>query len=112
MTRRPGRQSKYFTHVQPKLELITHWRRMGFPEYDIVGRLGVAKSSFAVYKTKYPDLMDALKEGKDDADRAVVDALFKRACGYDYGQDRQKEDGSEPDRDYLLAQEPLAGGVA
>jgi hypothetical protein len=81
---RAGRKSKWHTHVLPNLDRIRFWRRMGFMEKDIYVKLDVAERSFYEYKALYPQLVQALKETKVDADREVVEALFKRACGFEY----------------------------
>lgn len=79
-----GRKNKYFTHVKPRLKDIEHWCRDGLTEEEICKRLGVSVSSFSEYKNKYPELLEVLKRGKEEADYAVEDALFKRAIGYQY----------------------------
>ncbi|NGP45982.1 helix-turn-helix domain-containing protein [Bacillaceae bacterium SIJ1] len=82
-----GRKSKYQTHVAPHLKDIEHWCRDGMIEEEIAKRLGVAVSTFNVYKNDYPELQEALKTGKQEADYAVEDALFKRALGYEYEEE-------------------------
>ncbi|WP_042426187.1 hypothetical protein [Geomicrobium sp. JCM 19039] len=82
-----GRKNKYYTHVAPHLKSIEHWCRDGLTEDEIRKRLGVAMSSFAKYKNEYVELSDALKRGKQEADYAVEDALFKRALGYEYSEE-------------------------
>ncbi len=79
-----GRKSKYEAFVKPHLARIEHLCRMGATEEEICRKLGVAVSSFNVYKNLYPELMEALKRGKVDADDAVEAALFRRATGYSY----------------------------
>jgi len=85
---RAGRKSKWASHVEPRLDTIRMWRKMGFLEKEICERLGVGVSNFARYKLQYRELREALKAGKDDADAAVVNALFKRAVGYEYEEER------------------------
>ena len=77
-----ARKSKYDAFVKPHLARIEHLCRMGATEEEICRKLGVAVSSFNVYKNLYPELMEALKRGKVDADDAVEAALFRRATGY------------------------------
>lgn len=79
-----GRKSKWVSHVEPRLDTIRMWRKMGFLEKEICEHLGVGVSNFARYKLQYRELREALKEGKEDADAAVENALFKRAIGYEY----------------------------
>ncbi len=81
---RAGRKSKWASHVEPRLDTIRTWRKVGFLEKEICERLGIGVSNFARYKLQYRELREALKAGKDDADAAVANALFKRAIGYEY----------------------------
>lgn len=83
-----GRKSKYFTHVEPRLDEIRFWCREGLTEEEICKKLKVAVSTFAEYKKQYPELPEALKEGKEPADNRVVDGLFRRATGYEYIETR------------------------
>jgi len=41
-----GRNKKYYTHVEPKLKLISAWARDGLTEAEMCKRLGVAVRSF------------------------------------------------------------------
>ena len=71
------------TCVQPRLETIKYWRQKGLLEKEIIKNLGVSHASFASYKNAHPELLYALKMGKEDADAQVVNAMFKRAIGYE-----------------------------
>jgi hypothetical protein len=77
-------RSKWLSHVANRIPTIQAWKRAGLTDEEIAKNLGVAWSTFKVYKATYPALMAALKTGKSDADAQVENALFKRACGYDY----------------------------
>ena len=46
--------------------------------------IGIKRTSLYEWKKKYPDISDALKKGKEVVDRAVENALLKRALGYSY----------------------------
>jgi hypothetical protein len=87
-----GRPSKYETHVEPRLIEIEGWARDGLIDEQIAKNLGVAYSTFKEYKKKFPDLMDALKKGKEVVDREVENALLKRALGYTYTEVKQEVD--------------------
>ncbi|MBT2217834.1 transposase [Virgibacillus dakarensis] len=76
-----GRRNKYPTHVQPYLNTIKGWCREGLTEQEICKRLGVGKSAFNVYKNEYSELMEALRQGKAEADYTVEDSLYKSAIG-------------------------------
>ncbi|MEK8128365.1 transposase [Paenibacillus filicis] len=79
-----GRPSKYESHVLPKLNLVESWARDGLTLDQISHNLGIALSTFCDYKNQYSELSEALKNGKDDIDILVENALLKRAVGYEY----------------------------
>lgn len=75
-------KSKYETVVEPNLGRISDWCRDGVSDKDIAKRLGVAYSTFRVYRDKYPALSATLERTKDIVDSEVVNAGYKRATGY------------------------------
>lgn len=81
-------KSKYVSHVLPKLGLVEGWAREGMIERDMAAKLGVSYSSFADYKNRFPDFLEALKRGKEVVDFEVENALLKRALGYAYVEER------------------------
>lgn len=90
-----GRPSKYETHIKPHLEQIKKWAEQGATERQIAKQLGVAYSSFSLYKTKYSELSDLLKS--KDMKPLVEDlrsALVKKALGFEYKEKKEyiKED--------------------
>ena len=85
-----GRPSKYHSHVEPKLLLISAWARDGLTDADICANLDVSVSSFCEYKNQYPELSESLKVGKDEADIRVENSLYKRAVGFEYDEVTQE----------------------
>lgn len=77
-------KTKYETIVQPNLSLIERWKRNGASEEDIAKRLGIAYSTFNLYKSKKSELSEVLKKGKEIVDTEVENALLRRALGFDY----------------------------
>ncbi|CEN29818.1 MAG: helix-turn-helix transcriptional regulator [Paraclostridium sordellii] len=77
-------KSKYFTHVEPKLEEVRKWAKDGLSDKQIATNLGIAYSTFREYKKKFSALSAPLKEGKACAVKQVENALFKKALGYEY----------------------------
>lgn len=65
---------------------VEGWARDGLTDEQIAHNMGVAYSTFRVWKTKYMALSAVLKRGKDVPDREVENALFKRALGYKYSE--------------------------
>lgn len=76
------RLTKYDTHVEPRLIEIEGWARDGLIDEQIAKNLGVAYSTFKVYKDKHSALSATLKKGKEVIDREVENALLKKALGY------------------------------
>lgn len=76
-----GKKDKYHRLVRDKLTLILHWKRMGWTDEEVANRLGIAYSTFKIYKGKYEELSAVLRAGKDEADAEVENALFGRAVG-------------------------------
>lgn len=88
-------KTKYETVVFPNLELIERWKRNGANEEEIAKRLGIAYSTFNVYKNQKSELSEALKKGAEIVDTEVENALLKRALGYNYNETTKErnEDG-------------------
>jgi hypothetical protein len=77
-------KSKYFTHVEPKLDEVLKWAKDGLSDKQIAMNLGIAYSTFREYRDKHSALSAILKKGKESSNKQVENALFKRALGYDY----------------------------
>lgn len=84
MSKKAGRKTKYDTNVKPCLDRIPKWRKQGMTEEQICQKLGVATSTFNVYKNKYSELVESLKKGKEELIEELQDSLYKRALGYEY----------------------------
>ncbi|GCL71784.1 transposase [Paenibacillus naphthalenovorans] len=85
-----ARPSKYETHVKPKLNLVEAWARDGLVDEQIAHNLGIAMSTYYDYKNTYTEFSEALKNGKDDIDIMVENALLKRAMGYEFEEVTQE----------------------
>lgn len=62
------------------------WARDGLSDEQIAANMGITDSTFYEWKKKYPEISEALKEGKDVVDRQVENALLKSALGYKYDE--------------------------
>ena len=78
-----GRPNKYKTHVEPYLEQIKDLA-LTMTEEQIAETLGVAYSSFRVYKQQYSALNDALQKGRKDLVAELKSVLIKKAKGFIY----------------------------
>ena len=74
---------------------IKAWARDGLTEEQIAHNIGVQRSTLSNWKVKYPEILDALKSGKEVADIIVENALFKRATGYDVEETRTEASMSD-----------------
>ncbi|EOU1475345.1 helix-turn-helix domain-containing protein [Clostridium perfringens] len=79
-----ARKSKYFTHVEPYLDKIAGWAMSGLSDEQIASNLNINRCSLYEYKKKYPEFAEVLRRGKDEADMAVVNSLYRSATGFTY----------------------------
>lgn len=63
------------------LALINGWAKSGLTEEQIAHNMGVSRSTLSKYKNELPDILNALKTGKEVADFEVENALYQRALG-------------------------------
>lgn len=81
---------------EEKLALITGWARAGLTDEQISKNMGIAYSTLREWKKKYPAISASLKKGKEVVDFEVENALYKRAIGYEYEEEKtyiQEVDG-------------------
>lgn len=67
--------------TEEKLELLKGWAR-DFTYADICAKIGITGKTFCEWRRKYPEIDEALKEGKEIVDYKVENALLKVALGY------------------------------
>lgn len=58
-----GRKSKYDTHVEPYLDKIQEWRKVGGTIKNICDALDISETSWHEYMGKYPAFAEANKKG-------------------------------------------------
>lgn len=63
---------------------LESWARDGLTDEQIASNMGITRKTLAEWKTKYSDICDTLKRGKEVVDIQVENALLKRALGYSY----------------------------
>lgn len=76
-----ARPSKYDAECLPA---ITKLCELGATDRDIADFLEIRLSTLYKWKLENDAFSDALKRGKETADNAVQDRLFKRATGYSF----------------------------
>ena len=79
------------TTVKQRVEMITFdyekikkLAEFGFIDTQLAELLGVNESTITRWKQASPELMHALKEGKEISDARVVRSLYERATGYEH----------------------------
>lgn len=60
-----GRKSKYYTNVEPYLEQVKEWKKIGATDEQICEQLDISTSTFYEYKNKYKEFSEANKKGKE-----------------------------------------------
>lgn len=92
-----GRKNRYESHVQPYLEQIAEWYQL-LNERQIAKRLGISTTSFEKYKNEYPELLEALKNGRDKLVEDLKQTLKKKAQGFYFEETKtyiKDENGKE-----------------
>lgn len=67
--------------TEPKLMLIKCWAR-DFTLGDIANKMGITIQTLKAWRDRYPEIEEAISEGKEEVDYKVENALLKRALGY------------------------------
>ena len=75
-----AKHEKWLTHEG--LVRIQGWARDGLIYKQIARNMGIAESTLRGWRDRYPQIEEALSQGKDSADREVENALYKSAIGY------------------------------
>lgn len=95
------------------LTLLRGWARDGLTEDQIAHNMGIARSTLSDWKNRFSDISEALKKGKDIVDLEVENAVFKRATGYDYVEEKiEYECGVEVKRTVINKHVPPDVGAA
>lgn len=61
---------------------IEGWARDGMRMADIAGKMGISRSTLYDYISKCPDILDAIKRGREPVDFEVENAMLKSALGH------------------------------
>lgn len=75
-------KGKYQKWLEPEnLILLEGWARDGLTDEQIADRIGIGYSTLQTWKSKYQDIQDTLKKGKEVVDTEVENALLQKALG-------------------------------
>lgn len=61
---------------------------LGATDKDLAELFEVSEKTINTWKKEYPKFLQSLKDGKDDADAKVAQAMYKRAIGYEHPEDK------------------------
>ena len=75
---------------EDNLAKVTKWAKGGLFDCQIAEKMGISKQTFYDWLKKYPEFTDAIKKGKEIADKEIVNALYKRALGYSYKEVKER----------------------
>ena len=65
-------------------ERVTRLCLLGCTDEDLARMLEIEVSTLTLWKSKYPELMAAIREGREDADAHIAQAMYHRAKGYSH----------------------------
>lgn len=78
-----GQNTKYFKCIKPHLKEIEELVRAGYTEKSIGLKFGVTEPTFNKYKKKYPELQNAIDNGRAKIVDLVMSSLLKLALGFE-----------------------------
>lgn len=80
-----GKRGKYHQWMTKEgLLKIEGWARDGLTNEQIAKNIGINPDTLYTWIKRFPEISEALKNGKEVVDREVENALLKRALGYEY----------------------------
>lgn len=85
--KKAGRKSKYDI-VKDNFPSIKKWLKEGVTERQIAKNLGIAMSSWSLYKTQYSELTELIKNSRETVIEDLRGALLKRALGFTYEEQK------------------------
>lgn len=76
-----GRPTKY---KDGYCELAFNYCLLGATDEDLARFFDVSEQTINAWKHAYPEFLESIKKGKDEADALVARSLYQRAVGYQY----------------------------
>lgn len=84
------------------LNRLQGWKRNGLTDEQIANNIGISTVTLYDWINKFPNISNALKTGKDEADMIVENALFQSAVGYDYEEITEELKWDNKTRSYVM----------
>jgi hypothetical protein len=85
-----GAPSKF---QEKMLDQVFEMALLGLTDVQMAKVLGIADSTFSNYKNDYPQFLEALTRGKEEADGKVARAMYNRAIGVIIKEEALTRDG-------------------
>lgn len=101
-----GRPDKYRTHIEPHLDEIAEMS-LTMTEAQIARILGVAYSTFRLYKAHYPALNSAIKKGRTELVKELKSTLIRKAKGFNYEERTVIKENGEITREEIRTRASL-----
>lgn len=76
-----GRPTEYRAEF---VEIAASMCLNGATDAEVAEELGVSLSAYYLWRAKYPEFLEALRYGKENADDRVERSLYHRAVGFSY----------------------------
>lgn len=90
-----GRKGDYERWITEEgLSMLEGWARSGLNDSQIAHNMGIAPETLCRWKSRFPQINQSLKKGKEVVDYEVENQLLKRAMGYEVTETREEVDNS------------------
>lgn len=83
--KKAGRPTKFEKKLLPKVKKLV---QLGATDFEIVQILGIAMSTFSLWKAKHKAFSEALSDWKQNANKRVERSLYERAVGYKFEEEK------------------------
>jgi len=81
-----GSYVKYVYDKEIHPLLITSLLQNGLTEEQACEKMGITRNVLNFWRRKYPEVVEAVKKGKEPVDQKVVNSLYRSAMGYTYDE--------------------------
>lgn len=95
-----GKYHQWLT--EESLARLRGWKMRGLTDEQIAENIGISTVTLYDWINKFPNISNALKTGKDEADMIVENALFQSAVGYDYEEITEELKWDNKTRSYVM----------
>lgn len=106
MPNKRGRPNKYESNVKPKLAEIEKMC-LTMTEKQIALSLGVNPSTWCEYKSKYPELNEAIKKGREGLIIELRSTLIRKAKGFTYSEKKTIKENNKVVREEIYEKASL-----